>query len=382
MPALAIIPARGGSKGLPRKNVLPFCGLPLIAWTIKAAQEAKTVGRVVVSTDDAEIAEVSLQYDAEVIWRPKEISGDEAPSEAALLHALSSLGVSEGTLAFLQCTAPLMLPEDIDGTVAALAQADTAFTAVPWHRFIWKKTAAGGEPVAHSKTSRPLRQQREPLFLEVGAVYALDIAGFLTHRHRFFGRVAIHLIDPERSLEIDDHTDFLLAETLMRRQLNRRRAALLPRAPQALVMDFDGVLTDNRVGVDEDGKETVVCHRGDGWAISRLREAGLSLLALTNELNGSVKKRCEKLKIECLATSGPKLPVLKDWLRRRDIDPGAMIYIGNDDPDIPCMQYAACAVAPSDAAEGARRIAQIVLETKGGHGCIRELAELLLPGTV
>ena len=89
--ALAIIPARGGSKGIPRKNIRLVCGQPLIAWTIQAARTARSVGRVVVSTDDSEIADVASRFGAEVVRRPAELSGDTASSEQALLHTLEML---------------------------------------------------------------------------------------------------------------------------------------------------------------------------------------------------------------------------------------------------------------------------------------------------
>ncbi|MGI6082076.1 MAG: cytidylyltransferase domain-containing protein [Limnochordia bacterium] len=378
MSALAVIPARGGSKGLPRKNVRLLCGKPLLAWTIEAATRAKSVERVVVSTDDAEIAEVSRRYGAQVVRRPKRISDDTSPSEEALLHALGQLKIDQGVLVFLQCTAPLMLPEDIDSTVAALEHADSAFTATSWYHFLWKMTAQGAVPVGHSKQERPMRQQKEPEFLEVGAVYAMKIPGFLQARHRFFGRVAMHLIPGERSIEIDDETDFLLAETLMRRRLDVNRAARLPDRVAALVMDFDGVLTDNRVGVDETGREAVLRHRGDGWAMQRLKEAGIRLLVLTNETNPCVKHCCAKLAVECIVAPGDKLPVLKEWLARHEIPAENTVYIGNDVPDVGCMLHVACGVAPADAYPSAKQAAQVVLLTPGGYGCIRELADPLL----
>ena len=377
--ALAIIPARGGSKGLPRKNVRPFCGQPLIAWTIEAALQAEMVSRVVVSTDDAEIGETSRRYGAEVVWRPEELSDDASPSEAALLHALQQLDAREGTLAFLQCTSPLMLPADIDNTVAALKHADSAFTTTPWHHFLWAKTPEGAVPIGHSKTWRPMRQQREAQYLEAGAVYAMDIEGFIRAQHRFFGRIAMHIIAPERSIEIDSETDFLLAEVLMRQRLEATRASRIPQQVSALVTDFDGVLTDNRVKVVEAGREAILCHRGDGWAIQRLQAAGIRLLVLTGESNPCVRQRCEKLAVECLVAKGEKLPLLQQWLQRHRLSASSTLYVGNDVPDVPCMLHVACGIAPADAYPQAKSAAQIVLETSGGHGCLRELAALILP---
>lgn len=377
MQALAVIPARGGSKGVPRKNVRLLCGKPLIAWTIEAARQAEAVGRVVVSTDDPEIAAVSRRWGADVVHRPAALSGDLSPSEQALAHALDATGVRDGILVFLQCTSPLTLPEDIDGTVRALgSRYDSAFAAVRRRRFLWRRTAGGAEPVGHDTAHRPMRQQLRDEFEEAGAVYALRVPAFLRAGHRFPGRTAVYEIPPDRSLEIDDESDFAVAETLLRRRLQRDKAAALPRRVEAVVMDFDGVLTDNRVHVGEGGAEAVTCHRGDGWAMARLRRQGVHLLVLTGEANAVVRRRTEKLGVECIVTD-EKLPVLQAWLRRRRIGPEATVYVGNDVPDVPCMAWAGCGVAPADAWPEARAAARIVLDTPGGRGCIRELAQLL-----
>ena len=361
---------------MPRKNVRALCGKPLIAWAIEAARSAETVGRVVVSTDDPEIAAVSIRFGAEVVRRPTELSGDQASSESALLHALEALGVDKGVLAFLQCTSPLTLPCDVDNTVRALASADSAFTAVPGHRFMWTLSSGEALPMGHEKGYRPRRQELETRFTEIGAVYAVRIPAFINEKTRFAGRTAICPIPPERSLEIDDETDFALAESLMRRRLHGEKAAQLPRSLQAVVMDFDGVLTDNRVRVDASGVESVLCHRGDGWAIARMRERGIRLLVLTNESNPAVAHRLEKLGVERLVARGDKLPVLKEWFSRTGADPESTIYIGNDAPDASCMLYVGCGIAPRDAYPEAMSAARIVLDSPGGFGCIRELYAL------
>jgi N-acylneuraminate cytidylyltransferase len=136
MKYLAIIPARGGSKGIPRKNIRPLAGKPLLAYNIEAARNSRYIQRVVVSTDDPEIARVAQQYGAEVVWRPAEISGDTASSESALLHTLATLREQESyapdVLVFLQCTSPLTLAEDIDGVITALLEQRPI---LPWHSF-------------------------------------------------------------------------------------------------------------------------------------------------------------------------------------------------------------------------------------------------------
>lgn len=219
---VAVIPARGGSKGIPRKNIKPLAGKPLIAHAIEAATAAATVQRVIVSTDDPEIAAISEKWGAQVVWRPAEIAGDSSSSEAALLHVLHWLRTTEGStpdlLVFLQCTSPFTAAQDIDGTVNALLdqKAQTALAVTPFHYFVWARQADGDViGVNHDKRVRQLRQEREPQYLETGAVYVMNVSGFLEHKHRFFGKTAMHVIPTERVLEIDEPEDFDIAQARM-----------------------------------------------------------------------------------------------------------------------------------------------------------------------
>jgi N-acylneuraminate cytidylyltransferase len=181
------------------------------------------IDRIVVSTDDYEIAEVSRAYGAEVIIRPDDISGDLAPSELALLHVLDSLE-SNGAyrpqlIVFLQCTSPLTRPDDIDGTIRTLLShnADSALAVTPFHHFLWSQDLRGNTVgVNHDPRTRQMRQERDPYFLETGAVYVMRTAGFKSAKHRFFGRIAMHEIPRERALEIDDEFDFFLASQILR----------------------------------------------------------------------------------------------------------------------------------------------------------------------
>ena len=245
---MAVIPARGGSKGILRKNVRVLAGKPLIAHAVEHAREAKSVSRVIVSTDDSEIASVAKQYKADIVWRPAEISGDTAPSELALLHVLDHLHETEGyepdLIVFLQCSSPLTLPEDIDGTVRVLLQqnADSALEVAPFHHFLWRRHEHGDAVgINHDKRMRRLRQQLEPQFLETGGVYVMRTQGFKQARHRFFGKTAMYVTRRERSLEIDDPADLILVETLLQHQLQQQKLSVLPEPILALVVDYDGV---------------------------------------------------------------------------------------------------------------------------------------------
>lgn len=381
---LAVIPARGGSKGIPRKNVLPLAGKPLIAHTIEAALAAPSIGRVVVSTDDGEIAEVARRFGAQVVVRPAELAGDLASSEAALLHVLDSLEAGEGyrpkVLVFLQCTSPLTAPEDIEKTARAVIEgADTALAVAPFHYFLWKTDAAGDAAgVNHDKSVRLMRQQREPEFLETGAVYAMDAQAFREKKHRFFGRTALVETPIERRLEIDDPEDFRIAEERIGRLKRQGEAARIPEALDALVMDFDGVWTDDRVWVNQDGSESIVCSRRDGMGLERLRKAGLPMMVLSKEANPVLKSRCAKLKIPCEHGLETKIERFRQWLDERGLRMERTIYVGNDINDLECLRAAGLGVAPRDAHPEALAAADLVLDADGGRGALRLLSDMIL----
>lgn len=219
---LGIIPARGGSKSIPKKNLHLLAGKPLLTYVIEQAHLSRYVNRIVVSTDDPAIAAVAREYGAEVVMRPEELSNDTASSEAALLHTLDYLRESENyepdIIVFMQCTSPLTLSEDIDGAVEVFLneKADSALTVTPFHYFLWRCSEEGAVGINHDKFIRPLRQEREPQFLETGSIYVMRTAGFKNVKHRFFGKTVMYVIPQERCLEIDEPVDFLMAEVLLK----------------------------------------------------------------------------------------------------------------------------------------------------------------------
>lgn len=381
MEFLTIIPARGGSRGIPGKNIRDVAGQPLIAWTIQAAQQAKQTHHIVVSTDDQAIAETARQYGAEVIMRPAELAGDSASSESALIHAVESWTVQHGYrpdgILFLQCTSPLTAPEDMDAVISKISeeQADCALTVTPFHYFLWKNEKEQAVGINHHAGVRPLRQEREPQFIETGAAYAMKTDGFLENKHRFFGRIALVEMPAERVLEIDDPPDLERADYLLR--LRAPSKSGLPTPCLGVVFDFDGVFTDNSVYVDENGRESVRCHRGDGMGITQLKKCGIPILVLSSEENPIVTHRCKKLNIECIHHCANKWPVLKEWAKKQAIDIRQIAYVGNDINDIECLQKAGCGVAVADAAESAKQAADIILIHNGGHGAVREMCDLI-----
>ena len=382
---LAIIPARGGSKGIPRKNLRAVGGRPLLAWSIEHARATPEITRVVVSTDDPAIAREAEGHGAEVVVRPPELSGDTATSESALLHVLDTLREAEGyepdLVVFLQATSPLRRPGEISSAIGTLLaeEADSLFSATAVHGFVWRRErgAHAWGSFSYDFRNRQRRQDAPEDVVENGSIYVFRPWVLRQEGNRLGGRIAVHLMDSVDSFQVDEPGDLELMDALLTMRRTPAAREDLARV-RLLVLDFDGVLTDNRVIVREDGREAVACHRGDGWGIARLREAGVSIIVLSTETNGVVKARCDKLKLECIQGCDDKHSALERLARERGIEAANIAYVGNDVNDLACLRWVGLPISVADGEPEARRAARLVTTRRGGDGAVREVAEWLL----
>ena len=379
--AIAIIPARGGSKGIPNKNLQTVGGITLLARTVSACLKSDSITAVYVSTDSDEIAAVALKSGAQVIRRPADISGDTASSESALLHALNEIEKTSSlpnNVLFAQCTSPFISHTDIDGILQLLKDHDSALTVTHNHAFIWRRDNSGNAiGINHDSAIRLPRQQLDPEFKETGALYAMNIDQFRKSGHRFFGRIGMYEVPVDRSMEIDDPEDLRLANTLEIQEKGMPSRESL-QSIKAIVFDFDGVMTDDQVYITETGQEMVMASRSDGMGISALRNAGLKLLILSKERNPVVARRAEKLQIEVIQACDNKLEALTKWLSKNQLLLSQCAYVGNDVNDLQCMQAVKLAIAPIDAHPQATQAAHWRLTRAGGKGAIRELSDAII----
>lgn len=395
---LALVPARGGSKSIPRKNVMSFAGHPLLTYSIAAGLKARAVGRVIVSTDDAEISSVAREYGAEVPFlRPASLALDDTPDLPVFEHALAWLESHEGyrpeIVVQLRPTSPVRPPDCVDRAVETLLahpEADSVRGVVPSGQNpykMWRIEADGGmRPLLQDGFDEPYnmpRQSLPPTFWQTGHVDAIRTSTIL-EKGSMSGDVILPLIlDPRYTVDIDNPRDLERAEWLMAsRELEVVRpgpgARPLPEHVELLVLDFDGVLTDNRVWLDADGAEWVAAHRGDGWGIARLLESGVQVVVLSTETNPVVAARCRKLGIPAIQGVREKGPALLDLLRERGVAHDRVVYVGNDVNDLPCFPLAGCAVTVADGHPKALKEADLVLRARGGRGAVRELCDILL----
>ena len=389
--ALVVIPARGGSAGIPLKNLQRVGGTTLVARAVRSALAAPSVTAVVVSTDHDEIAREATTHGARVVRRPADIAGATASSESAVLHALDALrgDASEGGAAdpdvtvLLQATSPFVDPADLDAAVRRVADGehDVVVAVSPTHDFQWRLDGDAPTPVGHGTDHRPRRQDRAPHFRETGAFYAMRTAGLRQAGSRFFGSVGLQPVAAEWSLEIDEPRDLWLARTLLDQPdaaTTARVAADGPIDVDALVTDFDGVHTDDAAYVAQDGTESVRVHRGDGLGVARLRRTGIPLLILSTETNPVVAARARKLGVDVLHGVDDKAAALHDWCAVNRLDPGRVAYVGNDVNDLPALDLVGWPVAVADAHPEVAAAARVVLARPGGHGAVREVCERIL----
>lgn len=395
---LAIIPARGGSKSLPKKNIRTFARHPLLAYSIAAGLQSKMVDRVIVSTDDEETAKIAKSYGAEVPFsRPSELAGDSTLDYPVFVHALEWLEVEQGyvpdIIVQLRPTTPIRPRDCVDRGISLLLEnpkADSVRAVVPSGQNpykMWRITEDGFmKPLLEEGIDEAYNQPRQNLPSTYWQTGHVDIfrRSVITEKKSITGEIVLPLIlDPKYTVDIDSSLDWERAEWKLRNtDLDIFRPGRTPRPlpdpVELLVLDFDGVMTDNRVWTDEEGREWVAANRSDGWGIARLKDAGIPIVVLSTEKNPVVAARCKKLGIEVSQGIEQKASVLSNLIEKLDVDAGQSVYLGNDVNDLPCFPIVGCAVAVGDAHRSIKSEADIVLNEKGGLGAVRELCDLIL----
>jgi N-acylneuraminate cytidylyltransferase len=400
---LALIPARGGSKGIPRKNIREFAGYPLIVWSLAAGLQAHTVNRVVVSTDDEEIAAIAREYGAETpFMRPPELAQDQTTDLPVFEHALRWLEEREGyqpdVIVQLRPTSPIRPKDCVDEAVKILMKhhdADCVRGVVPAGQNPFKMWRFNGV----DKPLKPLlevegiaepynapRQVLPPVYWQTGQIDAIR-ASTITQKRSLTGNTIYPLvIDPRYTVDIDTLADWAKYEALiyqggldMVTPANRSRRAM-PEKIELIILDFDGVITDNKVWTDQDGREMVAAYRSDSMHIATLQKMGIEIMILSSEPNPVVAARAKKMGVEAIHNVGlqDKGRVMREVLEQKNVKAENVVYVGNDINDLPCFEIAGWNVAVADAFPEVLRAADHVLTKTGGHGAVRELCELIL----
>lgn len=331
-----------------------LCGRPLLAHSVSHALESGCVDRVVVCTQNADEAALARELGCVVASTPAETATD-APR------------------LYLSASCPLRAPGDVAAAAGLLRQADAVVSVVRVEDRIWTTRQGGAVGGAQRLDGRD-PWFRQTFSLAVGRGREAALSPFAPSAKL---RTALHEMDPESGLLVSRPAQLEHAAAALRER-QRRRAAELVAGLDLLVLDFDGVLTDNRVLVDETGKEAVLANRSDGLGLGMLRRAGVKVVVLSAEINPVVARRCEKLKIDFVQGIETKIDGLATLFERQGVGPDKAGYMGNDVNDLACMARCAVSFAPSDAHPAALTAATLVTERPGGFGAVREVVDWLL----
>ena len=357
MNIVCVIPARGGSKGIIDKNIRHVGGIPLVARSVLASTSSKIITQTYVSSDSIKILDIGERYGALAVKRSKDVSSDTSSTEDALFHFLEWLcakNISIDILVYLQCTSPFTTSEDIDKVVTALIDnnnIDCAFSAIEDHSFLWSINKNGyATGVNHFGYKQ--RQRRQDLFdityKENGSIYAIRPKALLASGNRFGSKALPVLAGGVLPFEIDNLHELYMAQLVSRLFPDPVRKLKYSNI-KVVVMDFDGVHTNDTLILDQNGVESVQVSRADGLGCGLLKSSGYKLLILTREENPVVLMRAKKLKIDIINGVKDKILVLKEWCKKNNLKKDQVAYIGNDMNDLECLKWAGLAMIPAGA---------------------------------
>ena len=376
----AFIPARGSSKSIPLKNIKPFCGRPLIYWSLKALEEAPSVDKVVVATDSDRIADTVQGFGfskASIYRRKSENATDTASTESVMLEYLEASEMPDTEIFMLvQATSPMTTPKDFENGLQMMRTGswDSVISCVRTWRFFW---AEDGRSLNYDWKNRPRRQDFSGNLMENGAFYINTAGRIREGRNRLGGRIGICEMAPHTGFEADEKDDWTIMEALMSRHMEPSG-----KLPALFISDIDGTLTDGGMYYGSDGQEMKKFNTRDGMGFQFLREKGVKTGLITSEITPIAKKRAEKLKTDFLIQGSGfegKLAEVRKICSGLGISLKDVAYIGDDVNCAALLGEAGMAACPEDASPEVKRIPGIYISPlKGGEGCVRDFIEKIL----
>ncbi|MEZ4704626.1 MAG: N-acylneuraminate cytidylyltransferase [Bdellovibrionota bacterium] len=374
--SVALIPMRGGSKSIPKKNIKSIAGKPLFWWATSAALDSAVFDHIYVSTDSPEIETCVHHFFGEsvtTIRRDASLATDEASTESVMLDFASKIAFE--TITLIQVTSPLVQASDFRKAHQTFKanHLDSLLTATEFKRFLWSRDAV---PINYDPKKRPRRQDFTPYMLENGAFYITKKEILETYKSRLAGQIGIHKMREESSVEIDEPQDWEMLENLLLKQKT------LPNLKdiKCLMVDVDGTLTDGGMYYSAEGEVMKKFVTKDAQGMNLLESKGIQVCVITAESSSSVHARMKKIGIKHYFHGiKNKKSVVDQWLKDQpeDMTWKDIAYIGDDLGDLECLQHAGQSFCPADADPIIKKNAY-TLSSKGGEGAVRELCNLIL----
>lgn len=381
---IAFIPVRGGSKSIPLKNIKLFCGKPLVCWNIEALEACNMVDEIIVATDSNKIEQTVLAQSykkTKIYHRSAENACDTASTESVMLEYINyAKPAADDIFMLVQATSPLTETKHFAKALQMYGKGDydSIITCVRNYRFFWKED---GTSMNYDYLNRPRRQNFNGMLMENGAFYINTVKNVIESGNRLSGRIGIYEMPEYTATEIDEPDDWIVLENLMRKHV--LNAAAKPKAQIKLfITDVDGTLTDGGMYYSENGDELKKFNTRDGMGLQLLRKAGIKTAIITSENTMIVENRAKKLKVDFLVQGkrdGGKLSVAKELCEKLGVTMNEVAYIGDDINCIDLLTAAGVKACPADACDKVKVIPNIeVMTRRGGEGCVREFAEMIL----
>lgn len=381
---IAFIPVRGGSKSIPLKNIKPFCGKPLVCWNIEALERCDNIDQIVVATDSNEIENTVLSKNykkTKIFHRSEKNASDTASTESVMLEYINFANLENSTTFILvQATSPLTQTENFKEALQLYnsGKYDSILTAVKNKRFYWN---ANGTPLNYDYINRPRRQDFNGTFMENGAFYINSVGNILSKKNRLSGKIGIYEMPEYTATEIDEPSDWMILENIMRTQILSHENSDFSRI-KLFLCDVDGTLTDGGMYYSENGDELKKFNTIDGLGFRLLHEAGIKTGLITSETTKIVEKRAKKLQIDYLyqgKVNQSKLTIALEICKKENISLENVAYIGDDVNCIELLSAVGFAACPANANKKVKDIQGIhQMQKSGGDGCVREFIELIL----
>ena len=380
---VAFIPVRGGSKSIPLKNIKPLNGRPLVYWTVAAACGCKYIDKVYVATDSDKIKDAVSSFDEpfikeklEVIGRSRETASDTASTESALLEFCGN--VQSENVVLVQATSPMLTSDDLDRGFEAFGSegTDTVLSVVRQKRFNWHTDENGfAKADNYDIFHRPRRQEYDGYLVENGAFYISSREGILKTGNRIWGNIKAVEMPEETFFEIDEPSDWIIIEMLMKRRLAKPDLKNI----KMLITDCDGCLTDGGMYYSEKGDELKKFNTRDGMSFRLLKEKGIICGIITGEDMELNRRRGAKMGLDFVEGGvTDKVAAAKRIAEKYGLSLGEIAYVGDELNDLRLIKSVGYSFCPADAAKEVQEAATCVLKTKGGEGIIREIRDMIL----
>ncbi|XP_056445173.1 N-acylneuraminate cytidylyltransferase A [Gadus chalcogrammus] len=381
----ALILARGGSKGIPLKNIKMLAGVPLLGWVLRAAADANMFDSIWVSTDHEDIVKVSLAFGAKVHPRSPEVSRDSSSSLEAI-QEFARLHPEVDVVCNIQATSPCLHPFHVKEALEkiTLEGYESVFSVVRRHQFRWreakKDTDGVTAPLNMNPNKRPRRQDWDGELCENGSFYFASRDLILNHGVLQGGKMGYYEMLPEYSVDIDVDIDWPVAEQRVLRfgYFGKDKSEVV----QLMFCHVSGCLTDGQTALSASGDEMVHMNTRDIMGIRILKREGVEVVLLVSNEDDMSEVLSDKLatRTGCVVKHVGEETLLdvEKWREEKKLDWKEVAFMGFDEPDVECLKLAGLSAAPGDAPAVAVNAAKYACRARGGQGAVREFAEHIL----